>query len=131
MIKKDIKYTDFNGKEQTETFYFHLNEFELTELDAKEDGEGFADTIKHISKTEDRAEIIRMFKILILNSVGKKSADGTRFEKSEEIRKDFEQSAAFPALFMEMLGDANVAAAFVNGIIPQKLADKAKQLQQN
>ena len=33
MLKKRIKYKDFNGEERTEDFYFHLMESEIAELE--------------------------------------------------------------------------------------------------
>ena len=33
MLKKTIKYTDYNGEEQTEDFYFNLSKAELTEME--------------------------------------------------------------------------------------------------
>ena len=32
MLKKTIKYTDYNGIEREEDFYFNLNKAELTEM---------------------------------------------------------------------------------------------------
>ena len=32
MIKKTVKYVDFNGNENNETFYFNLTKAELTML---------------------------------------------------------------------------------------------------
>ena len=38
--------------------------------------------------------------------------------KSEEISNGFAQTEAYSQLFMELATDADAAAAFVNGIIP-------------
>jgi hypothetical protein len=51
-------------------------------------------------------------------SYGKKSDDGRRFIKSPELSKEFTETEAFSELFMELAGDADAAAAFVNGIVP-------------
>lgn len=32
MISEKLTYTDYNGKERTETYYFNLSKAELTEL---------------------------------------------------------------------------------------------------
>ena len=41
MLKKTITYTDFNGKQRTETFYFNLTKAEVAEMEATVDG-GFS-----------------------------------------------------------------------------------------
>ena len=33
MLKKTITYTDYDGRERTEDFYFNLNKAELTEME--------------------------------------------------------------------------------------------------
>ena len=38
MFKKTITYTDFNGNERTEDFYFHLSKAELAEMDLSKAG---------------------------------------------------------------------------------------------
>ena len=56
------------------------------------------------------------FEDLILRSYGKKSLDGKQFEKSPEMSIAFQQTEAYSELVVELLSDANAAAAFVNGI---------------
>jgi hypothetical protein len=120
MLKKVIKYTDFNGVEQADTYRFNLTEAELTDKQLTTVG-GYAETIQAIVDAKDTPAIIGLFKELILMSVGEVSADGKRFVKNDQIREDFKNSAAYSALYMELLTDENGAAAdFVNGILPDK-----------
>ena len=79
---------------------------------------GMADMIKRIIDAKDAPAIIKIFKELVLKAYGEKSADGKRFVKSEEISNGFAQTEAYSQLFMELATDADAAAAFVNGIIP-------------
>jgi len=118
MLKKTITFIDYNGNEQTEDYYFNLNEAELTELELSEDG-GLVKTIERIVAAEDGQEIIRIFKALILSAVGIKSNDGRRFIKSDSIREEFEQTPAYSKLFMELATETDKATAFVTGILPQ------------
>jgi len=118
MIKKTVSYEGYDGNLYTEDFYFHLNEFEVTELEFSKDG-GLAQTLERIVKEQDNRAIIAIFKELLIKSVGRKSPDGKRFVKNDEIRDDFIQSPAFSKLFMEMGNSADAAIAFVNGIIPK------------
>lgn len=127
MIKKSITYTDFNGVERTEDFYFNLTKAEILEMEMGTTG-GLAEMITNIVAAQDQPAIIKIFKDLVLRSYGKKSPDGRRFMKSDEIRDDFAQTEAYSQLFMELATDADAAAKFVNGIVP---ADVAKQAAAN
>ena len=117
MLKKTITYTDYNGVERTEDFYFNLTKAELMEMEIGTTG-GMADMIKRIIDAKDAPAIIKIFKELVLKAYGEKSADGKRFVKSEEISNGFAQTEAYSQLFLELATDADAAAAFVNGIIP-------------
>lgn len=124
MLKKTIKYTDYNGVERTEDFYFNLNKAEIMEMQLTTVG-GLDTYLKKIISTQDVPTLMRIFKDLVLKSYGVKSDDGRRFIKNDQLREEFEQTEAYSILYMELSTDAEAAAAFVNGIIP---ADVAKQL---
>jgi len=126
MLKKTITFEDYNGKEQTEEFFFNLNEAELTELELSEDG-GLVNTIEKVVAAENGREIIRLFKVLILSAVGIKSEDGRRFIKNDSIRDEFEQTEAYSKLFIELATEADKATAFVNGILPKAALQKPEQ----
>lgn len=117
MLKKSIKYTDYNGTDREETFYFNLSKAEIMEMEMSIVG-GFADMIQKVIEAQDAPTIIRIFKDLILKAYGEKSPDGKRFIKSEELSRAFEQTEAYSILFMELATNAEEAAAFINGIIP-------------
>lgn len=117
MLKKTIKYTDYNGENCERDFYFNLNKAELLEMELSAEG-GLEATINRLMEAKDGKEIVAMFKKLILQSYGEKTVDG-RFTKSEELSKKFSETAAYPELFTELATDADAASAFVNGIVPQ------------
>ena len=118
MLKKTIPYTDYNGNDRTEDFYFNLSEAECMEMELGTTG-GLADQIRRIINAQDTPAIIEIFK-----TYGEKSADGKRFVKSEELSTAFSQTEAYSKLFMELGTNAEAAAEFINGIVPQKLAQK-------
>ena len=102
MLKKTITYTDYNGKERTEDFYFNLTKAELTQLENSVSG-GISDYIQQIKEAENVPELIKLFKKIILISYGEKSEDGKRFmkKKNGELLADvFESTEAFNVLFM-------------------------------
>lgn len=123
MLKKTIPYTDYNGNDRTEDFYFNLSEAECMEMELGTTG-GLADQIRRIINAQDTPAIIEIFKKIILKAYGEKSADGKRFVKSEELSTAFSQTEAYSKLFMELGTNAEAAAEFINGIVPQKLAQK-------
>lgn len=121
MLKKTIEYTDFNGTQRKEDFYFNLSKAEVMEMEMSKKG-GLAEEIQRIVAAQDAPAVIKVFKDLVLKSYGVKSPDGRRFIKSQELRDDFEQTEAYSILFMELATDADAAAKFVNGIVPSDMS---------
>lgn len=122
MYIKTINYTDYNGNTRTEDHYFNLTEAEALEMEMSTNG-GFSERIKRIIAAQDTATLITIFKDLIKKSYGRKSLDGRKFEKSEEIFNEFKDTEAYSILFMELATDAKAATEFVNGIAPKKKSD--------
>ena len=123
MKKETVTYTDYNGTERTEDFYFNLTKAEIMEMEMGTTG-GLVEMIKRIVAAQDAPAIIKVFKDLILKAYGEKSPDGKRFIKSDEISTAFSQTEAYSILFMSFATDADKAAEFVNGIIPSDLEEK-------
>ena len=121
MLKKTITYTDYNGTERTEDFFFNLSQAEVMEMELSTEG-GLGEMIRRIVAAQDTAAIIKVFKEILLKAYGEKSADGKRFVKSEALSTAFSQTEAYSQLFMTLATDADEAAAFVNGIAPQESA---------
>lgn len=119
MLKKTITYTDYNGNERTEDFYFNLNKAELVEMELSHNG-GLSNIITKITAQQDSAKLIEIFKDLITRSYGEKSLDGRKFIKNKEVLEDFVQTEAYNKLFMELAFDAKAAADFCNGIMPSQ-----------
>lgn len=128
MLKKTITYTDYNGTERTEDFYFNLSKAEVMEMEMSTSG-GLAEMINRIVAAQDAPAIIKIFKDLVLKAYGEKSLDGKRFikvdEKGNPLYVAFSQTEAYSQLFMELATDADAAAKFVNGIVPADMAQQA------
>ena len=122
MLKKNIKYVDYDGNDRAEDFYFNLNKAEVIELQLGTVG-GLTKTLEKIVQEKDTSRIIEYFKTIILKAYGEKSADGRRFIKRQELRDAFEQTEAYSELFMELASDAKMAAEFINGVLPKEAAD--------
>lgn len=125
MLKKTITYTDYNGNERTEDFYFNLTKAEAMEMEMSTAG-GLETYVKRITDAQDAPAIIKVFKELILKAYGEKSLDGKRFEKSREISNAFAQTEAYSELFMELATNADAASKFVNGIMPKIKSETSK-----
>lgn len=124
MLKKEITYTNpFNGESETETFYFNLTQAEILELEVNIEG-GLEGAIEHIQATQNGKDIIELFKTILKKAYGKRSPDGKRFIKSPQDFGEFEASEAYSALFMELVTQADAAANFINGIVPQGLVNE-------
>ena len=130
MYKKTMTYTDFDGVERTEDFLFNLSEAELVEMEYGITG-GMEKMLKQLISEQDTGRIMMVFKDLILRAYGKKSADGKRFMKSDELRREFSETQAYSDMFMSFARDADAAADFVNHIIPAHLAEEAAAKQNN
>lgn len=119
MLKKTITYTDYDGNERTEDFYFNLTKAELTEMETSING-GMVQLLNKIIAEQDNAKIVALFKDLILRAYGEKSLDGKRFVKTEELSKNFTYTEAYNVLFMELATNADAASQFVKAILPQQ-----------
>ena len=88
MLKKTITYTDYNGVERKEDFYFNLTKAEIMEMEMSISG-GLTEMINRIVAAQDAPAIIKIFKELVLKAYGVKSPDGKRFIKSDELATEF------------------------------------------
>ncbi len=123
MLKKEITYTDFNDEKATDTVYFNITKSEAIELEVGHK-EGLDDFIKNVIKTEDRQALISEFKRIILLAYGQKSPDGKRFIKTDQLREEFSQTAAFDALFIELASQDDAAATFIKGVLPKDMQEE-------
>ena len=120
MLKKTIKYTDYDGNEREEDFYFNLSKAEVTEMELSKEG-GMSEYIKKISAAQNAPELIKLFKEIITKSYGEKSLDGKRFIKNKELTEAFTQTEAYAELFVELASNADEAVKFINGIMPKNM----------
>lgn len=125
MLKKTMKYVDYDGNTREEDFYFNLTKAELMEMTLSTSG-GLDKYIERITKTQDTKSLIELFKEIINKSYGIKSDDGKRFIKRPELLEEFTQTEAYSDLFTTLATDEEEAAKFVNGIMPKELLEEAK-----
>lgn len=126
MLKKVLTYTDFDGEERTEEFYFNLTKAELVKMRYSAAG-GMEKRLQRIVNEKDPHKIIEVIEDFIKASYGVKSDDGKRFIKSEKLYEDFKSTEAYSDLLIQLMTDENAAAAFVNGIVPPDVAKAAAE----
>lgn len=121
MLAKKISYTDYNGNQREDTFYFNLNKAEIMEMELGVIG-GMTHLINTMIAQEDGPGLAKFYKDMILKAYGEKSLDGKRFIKNQELRDAFEQTDAYSELYMELVTDQDKASEFVKGIMPAQAA---------
>jgi hypothetical protein len=130
MIKKTMTYKNYNDEMETEDFYFNLSKGELVLMEMSaidRNVEGMQDKLDLIAKTRDGRKLAGIFKEIVATSYGVRSHDGKRFIKNPENLEDFESTGAYSDLIVELATEADKAAAFINGLMPQDLRDSVKQ----
>lgn len=127
MIKETITYVDYDGNKRTEDHYFNLSKAELTELQMSKKG-GFHSYLTRILSSNDTPEIMSVFKEIITMSYGRKSDDGRRFIKNDEILEDFLQSEAYTEFLMKIIAEEGEAAKFINGLMPSDLMSEIEKM---
>jgi hypothetical protein len=129
VLKKTLKYKDFNDREREEVFYFHLSQPKLIRwnmIHVKDDGlKGY---LQRVMAANDGGAAFDFIEKMILDSYGHKTDDGG-FLQNDSIRSSFESSPAYAGLLMELITDADKAAAFLNGIIPAGFSEEVERIQ--
>lgn len=126
MFKKTIKYEDFDGTIKTEDFWFNLTQAELIEIQVSLGGNsknGFENFVRRAVSSGDQAQIVELFKKLVLKAYGEKYLDASgkeRFMKSQQLTDAFATTEAYSNLFMELATDAKAATDFINNIAPRQ-----------
>lgn len=124
------KYVDYNGVEREETFYFNLTAAELMKMEFKTAG-GFTERIKKIIASKDTVEIMRTFEEFLNMSYGRKSDDGKRFIKSEEMTREFMETPAYSQIYMKLASDEKSATEFINHVVPADLNAQIAKAESN
>ena len=125
MLTKQITYTDYNGVERTEPFYFNLSQAELIDMQLGGKDGLYSDKLQKMIDNHDAAAIVATIKEFVLKSYGEKTDDGKRFIKSPEITEAFMQTEAYSQLITELLSDDAKSSEFILGIMPQALREAA------
>lgn len=128
MYKRTITYTDYNGNERTEDYYFNLSKAEIIKWLTTSGDYTLDKVFEKLYAERNGRQIMNIFEELIYQAYGEKSLDGRRFDKSEEVKRNFMETEAYSVLFTELVTDAKKAGAFINKIIPRELAEEVEKV---
>lgn len=118
MYVKPITYTDYDGVQHTENFYFNISKAELIEMDANETG-GLAKSLQEMVDTNEISSIFKRIKSIVLKAYGRKSTDGKRFIKSPEMSLEFEQTEAYSELIIGFMQNPKSFEEFMLKTLPK------------
>lgn len=125
MLKQTIHFTDYNNNPREIVEFFHLNEAEIVDMQAKSVN-GIQAEMQDAILSNDAGRVLDFIKELVHRSYGKKSADGVTFEKSPEILQRFINSAYYSDFLLGLIEDnGRRGEEFVRGIMPAKLVERA------
>ena len=122
MYKKTLTYPNFDGEEITEDLFFNLTKTEINKSNYSMAG-GIENLLRKMVNEKNVQTISELFTEFLGRSYGIKSEDGKHFRKSPEIRADFESSAAYDVLYMELLSSPEEAIAFIKGVLPSEFTE--------
>ena len=127
MLKKAIKFEDFEGNEVEREYFFHLSKVDVTQLELSFPG-GLEAYFKKIISERKIAEAFEAIRKIVLTSYGERSEDGMSFRKLRNglpLYEDFAGSPAFDTLMLELMEiDSEQQAptaleSFLKGIMPK------------
>lgn len=124
MIKKTVTFTNYNDQEVTKSYYFNIDKLEAAELEL-EYGD-LIETVEELLESSDGKKVYGIFKEIILNAVGQKSADGNSFIKNQQIRDEFAGSPALGEIIMDMFKNPEAAGPFLEGMLPASMLAEAR-----
>lgn len=126
MIKKTITYTDLNGAETTEDYYFHINKGEMMRMQLSE-GMALDVKIDRLIQTRDYKEIVATIESFIDLSYGVRSENGKSFIKNPKQLELFKSSEAYSELVWSLYTDEDEMRDFIFGIFPSNLKEVTEE----
>lgn len=125
MLKKTLKYRDLDGNLVEEDWYFGLTAADIAEQDISERG-GMKERLQAVVASEDMVQVFATFKEFISMSVGRRV--GNIFRRTPDIRDEFMGGEAYSVLFQWLFSATENAAEFINAIMPEEVASRAREL---
>ena len=135
MIKKVIKYKDYDGNPVETEFFFSLSRADCTDLDFEyEEYGGVKEYLKTLIKDKDPDSIPKklmwdFLKKIFEKAVAKRPTGKKFLVKNDDVRDEFFYTDAFSEFIDELFDNPDGIPAFMEGVlpdIPQEDMDKAR-----
>lgn len=128
MLKKVIKFRDYDDNERETTAYFNLNESELAELIEEFGGrDSLTNLFANIKESGDGHRLTTFMRAIIKKAYGIKSGDGLRMKKTEEIWENFYQSEAYNEFFLGVMSSDAENANFLRNVVSKRLRPNVEE----
>lgn len=128
MIKQTVTYEDFEGNPVEKDFWFHLSKAEIAELQFSQENDTLSSMLESLGDDNVSAkQALAIFKEIVALAVGRRSDDGERFIKNDDIRNAFMQTDAYSELLFDMLQDPKKAVNFINNLMPKSVRSEIKK----
>lgn len=129
MLKKTIKFLDVDGNQLEEDFYFNISKAEFAEMEIGEAKHGgLSALIEKIVEEQDGKRIMELLNEIIKTAYGKKSSDGRKFIKSQEVWEDFYYTDAHSELLFEFYTNPDSLVDFLRGAAPTEIQQKMEDV---
>ena len=121
-VKRKITFTDPDGVEVTEDWWFQFDESDAVEMDYVHDLLKMDNPQKYlddIAKNKDTKTLLGLWRELLLASAGKR--DGKLIDKDKAVVRQFRYGGAYRALFSELISEDDAGASFFRDIMPERV----------
>lgn len=121
MFEHSITYKNkFDGSEITDKYWFGIDESEIATLKATHQ-EDIGAYFRRIINANNSEDLVKFYRELLTLGVGIRV--GNRMDKSPEVQRDFIQTGAYNALFLELIQRPDQGASFINDMFPRELIE--------
>lgn len=135
MVRKVIKYKDYDGNLVESEFFFSLSKADCTDLDFDyEEYGGLKEYLKTLIKDKDPEDVPKklmweFLKKIISKSVGKRPVGQKFLIKNDDVRNEFFYTDAFSEFIEDLFNAPDAIPQFMENVlpdIPKEDIDKAK-----
>jgi hypothetical protein len=124
VIKKEITFTNIDGEEVTEEWWFGLEPSDVVDMEIAHLPNP-AQYLMQIMEDHDSRALLELWRELMWRSAGKRI--GKLFVKDEATLREFKYGGAYNAIFSEVCSSDDIGAAFFTSILPENIQQKIKE----
>lgn len=125
MLKREIKFDDFDGNPASEVHYFHLSKSKIIKMEMAGGGKPLTEQLKAIATSGNGKEIVQKMEEVVLAAYGLRDpANPSKFKQSDAISAEFRDTLPFDALLTELLMEPTAAVDFIIGALPKNLVSE-------